>query len=145
MQVKHIFREITNKRAHFEYTISDTYNAGMILSGDQVKQIAQNKFQLTGCYIKYLQNDWRKIVLITENYIIPLLLHKCEINKLIGITQQDGFTLIPLKIYQLRHKFKIEFGVAKGKKEYDKRADDKRVSIDNDLRRTIKSQKLGEY
>lgn len=139
------FKEITNKKASHDFTIMDTFEAGMVLSGDQVKQIRAHAFNINGSYIKVWPNDWRQIVLLTEQQAIGLLLHKREINQLIGKTQVEGMTLIPLKIYEKNRKFKMLIGLAKGKKDYDKRAADKARDIDNDNRRTVSSQKFGEY
>ena len=71
-----------------------------------------------------------------------LLLHKKEISRLIGKTQEKGLTLVPLKVYTVRGKFKLTIGVAKGKREYDKRESEKKRDIENENRRIIKSQKL---
>lgn len=139
------FKAIENKKASHDFTIIDTYEAGMVLSGDQVKQIRNHSFNINGSYVKVWPNDYRKIVLMTEQQVVALLLNKREINQLIGKTQTDGMTLIPLKIYEKNRKFKMLVGLAKGKKDYDKRAADKARTIDNDLRRTVSSQKFGEY
>lgn len=142
----HTFRDIENKKAHYEYTIVDTMEAGMKLTGDVVKLIHNNSFNLTGNYVRVMSQRWRQVVMIGESSAtIPLLLHQHQINTLIGTVQQDGMTLIPLKIYLKRGKFKLLIGVAKGKKDYDKRATDKKRDIDNDIRRTVSSQKFGEY
>jgi SsrA-binding protein len=71
-----------------------------------------------------------------------LLLHRKEINRLIGRTQEKGLTLIPLKLYNKNGKFKLAIGLARGKREYDKRETDKKRSIENETRRIVKSQKL---
>ena len=139
------FKEITNKKASHDFTIMDTFEVGMVLSGEQVKQIRAHTFNINGSYVKVLPNDHRRVVLLTDQQAIGLLLHNREINQLIGKTQVDGMTLIPLKIYEKNRKFKMLIGLAKGKKDYDKRAADKARDIDNDNRRTVSSQKFGEY
>lgn len=140
-----VFKTIENKKASHDYTILDTYEAGMVLTGEQVKQIRAHNLNINGSYIKVMPNDHRRVVLLTEQQAIGLLMHKREINQLIGKTQIEGLTLIPLKIYEKNRKFKMLVGLAKGKKDYDKRAADKERSIDNDIRRTVRSQKFGEY
>lgn len=139
------FKEIVNKKASHDYHIMDTYEAGMCLDGATVKMIRANSFNINGSYVKVWPNDHRKVVLLTEQQVVGLLLHKQEVNQLIGKTQVDGMTLIPLKIYEKNRKFKLLVGLAKGKKDYDKRAAEKARDIDNDLRRTVRSQKFGEY
>lgn len=135
------FKELTNSRATFEYEILDQIEAGMILSADVVKTIATNKFSLTGNYVKIVGEE---IFLIGDSvdHSIKLLLNKSEINKLIGKVQISGLTIIPLKIYRLRGKFKVLIALAKGKREYDKRAANKSRDIDLENRRIIKSQKF---
>ena len=71
-----------------------------------------------------------------------LLLHKKEIQRLIGKTKERGLTLVPLKIYSTRGKYKLSIGLAKGKKEYDKRATEKKRDTELELRRIVKSQKF---
>lgn len=139
------FKAIENKKASHDFTIVDTFEAGMVLSGEQVKQIRSHAFNINGSYVKLWPNDWRRIVLLTEQQAVGLLMHKRELNQLFGKTQIEGMTLIPLKIYEKHRKFKLLVGLAKGKKDYDKRAADKARSIDDDLRRTVRSQKFGEY
>lgn len=139
------FKAIENKKASYDYTITDTYEAGLVLSGEQVKMVRNHSLSLAGSYVKVWPDDWRRIVMLTEQAIIPLLLHKTEINRLYGKAQNEGMALVPLKIYEKNRKFKVLIGLAKGKKEYDKRAADKARTIDDDLRRTVRSQKLGEY
>lgn len=143
--LKMAFKEIINKKASHDYHVIDTYEAGMILDGTTVKAIRANAFNINGSYVKVWPNDYRHVVLLTDQRAIGLLLHSREIDQLIGKTQVDGMTLIPLKIYEKNRKFKLLVGLAKGKKDYDKRAAEKERAIDNDLRRTVRSQKFGEY
>ena len=136
------FREIVNKKASHDYTIIDTIESGMKLTSEVVKSIRASNFNLTGNYVKVLGEQ---VVMIGEKTTTTLLLHKREINKLIGTVQQDGVTIVPLKIYEKRGKFKLLIGIAKGKKDYDKRASDKQRTVDNDIRRVARSQTFGEY
>ena len=122
-----------NRKATFQYEIEDTFEAGIVLTGSEIKSIRQNKVNiresyasaengeifLINCNIPRYQNS------ITTNYnpkrVRKLLLNKKEINKLIGKVNEDGFSLIPTKMYFRKGKAKIEIAVAKGKKKYDKR------------------------
>jgi len=135
-----------NKKARHEYFIEETYEAGIELTGTEVKSIRQGRGNLRDSYAyikKNLRDSYAYIknseVFIRGMHISPyeqgnifntdplrdrkLLLHKREINKLIGYTQQKGLTLIPTKIYFKNSWAKIELAVARGKKLYDKRRD----------------------
>ena len=139
---------IENKKAFFDYEILEQFECGMKLEGWEVKAIAQNACSIAGSHciiqagavmligasIGSSENDMQRSR--------QLLLHKKEISRLIGKTQEKGLTLVPLKVYTVRGKFKLTIGVAKGKKEYDKRETEKKRDIENDNRRIIKSQKL---
>lgn len=135
-----------NKKARFEYSIEETYEAGISLTGTEVKSIRQGKVNIKEAYAEIRDAE----VFITGMNISPyemgsiynvdplrdrkLLLHKREIQKLIGLTTQKGYTLVPLKIYiNDQGKIKIELAVAKGKKLYDKRQD----MAKKDAKRTI--------
>lgn len=137
------FREIVNKKASYDYTIVDTIEAGMKLTSETVKAIRANNFNLTGNYVKVLSDQ---VVMIGEHTTtVTLLLHKRQIASLTGTIQQDGMTVIPLKVYEKRGKFKLLIGIAKGKRDFDKRAADKQRTVDNDIRRVARSQTFGEY
>jgi SsrA-binding protein len=139
---------IENRKAFFDYEIIEQFECGMKLEGWEVKAIAQKACNIAGshCIIKdgavmligasigSSENDMQRSR--------QLLLHKREIARLIGKTQEKGLTLVPLKVYTVRGKFKLAIGVAKGKKEYDKRETNKNRAIDIDNRRIVKSQKL---
>ncbi len=139
---------IENKKAFFNYEILEQFECGMKLEGWEVKAIAQKTCSIAGshCIIKdsavmlvgasigSSENDMQRSR--------QLLLHKKEISRLIGKTQEKGLTLVPLRVYTVRGKFKLTIGVAKGKKEYDKRETNKNRAIDIDNRRIVKSQKL---
>ncbi|MEA3423324.1 MAG: SsrA-binding protein SmpB [Bacillota bacterium] len=135
-----------NKKARFEYSIEETFEAGISLKGTEVKSIRQGKVNIKEAYADIRDGE----IFITSMNISPyemgsiynvdplrdrkLLLHKREIKKLIGLTTQKGYTLVPLKIYMNdQGKIKIELAVAKGKKLYDKRQD----MAKKDAKRTI--------
>jgi SsrA-binding protein len=139
---------ISNKKAYFDYEILEEYECGMKLEGWEVKAIAEKACSVAGSHCVVMGGD---VMLVgasigsAENDMMrsrKLLLHKKEISRLIGKTKEKGLTIIPLKVYTVRGKFKLTIGVAKGKKEFDKRATEKKRDIENENRRIVKSQKL---
>jgi len=140
-----------NKKAFFEYEITDRLEAGVILTGQEVKSIKSGNINLKGSYVVAKQGE---IYLIgchippyqpknVEDYLPErsrkLLLKRKEVDRLIGISKEKGLTLIPLKVYTRRGLVKIEVGIARGKKRFDKRESIKRRDIDRDLRRSLKN------
>ncbi len=143
---------ILNKRARHEYHILETYEAGMILTGPEVKSlrtgqanlkeahciIRNEKLLLIGCHISPYKPAAR------NNPLDPartreLLLHKKELNKLLGKLKEKGLALVPLKIFfNDRGYAKIEVGLGRGKKMYDKRQDSKERDVKRDLQRKYK-------
>ncbi len=128
----------TNKKAFHDYSFEKQLDAGIVLEGWEVKSIRAHKAQLSDSYVIIKNNEvWLLGTLIsplisTCTHQIPnptrtrkLLLHRKEINNLIGLTKQKGYTLIPQSMYWSKNKVKLHIGVAKGKKLYDKRASDK--------------------
>lgn len=137
----------TNRKARHDYTILDTYEAGLVLKGTEVKSLRQGKATLTDGYAmlkngevwllgmhisSYEQGSYSNVDPIRSR---KLLLHKTEIRKLAGKMQQKGLALVPLKIYFKNNVAKILIGLAQGKKSYDKRADIAEREIKRDLRR----------
>lgn len=124
-----------NRKARHDYFIEQTIEAGIVFSGTEVKSIRAGKVSLKDSYANVKNGE----VFIYGMHISPyeqgnifnkdplrdrkLLLHRAEINKLIGYIQQKGMTLVPLEVYFKNGKVKIELGIAKGKKLYDKRED----------------------
>ncbi|MDL2225445.1 SsrA-binding protein SmpB [Eubacteriales bacterium OttesenSCG-928-M02] len=124
---------ITNRRARHEYHVEDTYEAGMVLFGTEVKSIRQGKANLTDAYVRITNGE----AFVIGMYISPyeqgnlfnrdplrekkLLLHKREIKQLAERVGRDGYTLIPLSLYFFGNHLKMEVGVCRGKKLYDKR------------------------
>lgn len=139
-----------NKKARHDYFIEQTIEAGIVLSGTEVKSIRQGKVNLKDSYATIEHGE----VILSGMHISPyeqgnifnkeperdrkLLLHRFEINKLIGLIQQKGLTLVPLQVYFKRGKVKIELGVAKGKKLYDKRDDIAARDAKREIDRKIK-------
>jgi SsrA-binding protein len=123
-----------NKKARHDYFIEDTYEAGMVLTGTEIKSIRQGKVSIKESFAKVENGEMILYGMNISPYefgnrynVDPLrprklLLNKREILKLIGYTTQDGLTLVPLKIYiNDRGRAKLELAVARGKKDYDKR------------------------
>ncbi len=124
-----------NKKARFDYFIEDTYEAGVVLHGTEVKSLRMGKCSIKESFIRIENGE----VYIYNMHISPyekgnifnkdplrvkkLLLHKFQINKIVGQIQQKGYTLVPLTIYLKGSLVKMEIGVARGKKLYDKRQD----------------------
>ncbi len=142
--------EILNRKARFDYEISDTYEAGIVLTGTEIKSIRNGNANIKDCYaiIKddeaYLLNMYIKeyeqgnIFNHNETRTRKLLLHKKEIFKMRDAITREGYTLIPLKVYFKGNHAKVEIGVARGKKSYDKREDMKERDIKRDLAKNFK-------
>ncbi|TFZ41205.1 SsrA-binding protein SmpB [Soehngenia longivitae] len=123
----------TNKKARHDYFIEDTLEAGIVLTGTEVKSIRQGKVNIKDSYANiengevFLYNmhispyEQGNIYNVDPLRVRKLLLNKREIRKLIGLTTIKGYTLIPLSLYFKNGKVKVELAIAKGKKLYDKR------------------------
>lgn len=123
----------TNKKARHDYFIEDTIEAGIVLTGTEVKSIRQGKVNIKDSYANiengevFLYNmhispyEQGNIYNVDPLRVRKLLLNKREIRKLIGLTTIKGYTLIPLSLYFKNGKVKVELAIAKGKKLYDKR------------------------
>lgn len=139
----------TNRKAYHEYHVEDTIEAGMVLTGSEVKSIAQGKASLSDAYCRVEEGEMWLVnmhVAPYENAPIyghdprrkrKLLLHKWEINRLRGKAEQKGYTLIPLKLYFRNGKVKVEIGLVRGKRQYDKREVIKRKDIERAMRREL--------
>ena len=124
-----------NRRARHDYAITDTYEAGLVLTGTEVKSLRAGKANLTDAYAEVRDGEvWLVTAHIPEydqgtwtnhepRRTRKLLLHAQEINRLIGKTKQSGLTLVPMQMYFKGGKAKVEIGLGKGKKAYDKRQD----------------------
>lgn len=122
-----------NKKAYFDYFIEDTYEAGIVLHGTEVKSLRQGKCSIKEAFIKIEQGEVFVYGMNISPYeqgnifnkdplrVRKLLLNKVEIRKLSQQITQDGYTLVPLQVYLKGSLVKVEIGVAKGKKQYDKR------------------------
>ncbi|MEI2642149.1 MAG: SsrA-binding protein SmpB [Candidatus Nanopelagicales bacterium] len=125
----------TNRRARHDYAISDTYEAGLVLTGTEVKSLRAGKANLTDAYAEVRDGEVWLVNLHIPEYdqgtwtnheprrTRKLLLHAQEISRLIGKTKQSGLTLVPMQLYFKDGKAKVEIGLGRGKKAYDKRQD----------------------
>ena len=124
-----------NKKAGFEYFIETRYEAGLVLQGWEVKSLREGRIQLVDSYVLIKNNEAWFIgtrippLLSASTHIHPdpertrkLLLNRKELNKLTGAVQREGYTLVPVKLYWKHGRVKLEIGLAKGKKQQDKRA-----------------------
>ncbi|RKO63194.1 SsrA-binding protein SmpB [Caldibacillus debilis] len=141
-----------NKKAHHDYFIEETYEAGIVLQGTEIKSIRAGKVNLKDSYAKIENGE----VFLHQMHISPyeqgnrfnhdplrtrkLLLRRKEINKLIGLTKEQGYSLVPLKIYLKNGFAKITLALAKGKKKYDKREELKKREAKRDIERAFKER-----
>ncbi len=127
-----IFAE--NRKAYFDYEILETFEAGLVLSGPEVKSIKNGRMNLTGSYVNFYNRELYLIGAFVAHYQVKnqpsdydpynsrkLLLKKKEIAYMAGKVKERGLTLVPIKVYNKGRRIKLEFAVAKGKKQYDKR------------------------
>ena len=140
-----------NRKAFHEYTINETYEAGIQLRGSEVKSIREGKASLKQSYIVIRRKEaWLKGCHIAsyshtgfEGHDTirnrKLLLHKYEISRIESKLAEKGLTAIPTRLYFKGGIIKLEFGLAKGKKLYDKRATKKKRDVERDIQRAMKS------
>tara|TARA_Y100001970_G_scaffold287860_1_gene413566 strand:+ start:1748 stop:2200 length:453 start_codon:yes stop_codon:yes gene_type:complete len=142
----------TNPNAKRNYHIEETFEAGIVLSGSEVKSVKQGKLSIKESYAVSRRGE----IFIINSYISKfsnssffgheekrdrkLLLNKAEIRKLIGKIQIKGYALIPMKVYSRKSLIKIEIGLGKGKKLYDKRTDLKKKDLKRELERSFKNK-----
>lgn len=143
-----------NRKAHHEYHVEDTYEAGIVLTGTEIKSIRQGRVNLKDSYALIDKGE----IYLLNMHISPfeqgnrfnpdptrtrkLLLHKEQISKLIGLTQQKGLTLVPLDLH-LRNGFaKVQLALAKGKKLHDKRQAIAKRDADREIRRELKHKMM---
>ena len=144
--------EILNKRARFDYFIEEEIEAGIVLTGTEIKSVRCGKCNIVDCYGIIKNNEIFLLNMFISHYkegniynhdetrTRKLLLHKKEIKKLSDVVSREGKTLVPLKLYFKDNKLKVLLGLAKGKKNYDKRESIK----ENDLKREAQ-KKIKKY
>ncbi|MDE6641942.1 MAG: SsrA-binding protein SmpB [Acetatifactor sp.] len=141
-----------NKKAYHDYFIDETYEAGVALHGTEVKSLRMGKCSIKESFIRIENGE----VFVYGMHVSPyekgnifnkdplrvkkLLLHKYEINKLAGRVAEKGYTLVPLQVYFKEGKVKVEIGLARGKKLYDKREDIAKKDARREMEREFKDQ-----
>jgi len=144
---------LVNKKISRDYEIIEKIEAGIVLEGSEVKSIREKRVNFTDSFVRIKNGEaW-----LCNLHIAPyshatlsydprrerkLLLHKSQIKRLSGLTSQKGLTVLPLRIYFKRNKAKVEIGIAKGKRKYDKREILKRKDIEREIKREIKRGKI---
>ena len=142
-----------NRKARHDYQIMETWEAGLVLQGTEVKSLRAAKANLKDSYARIERGE----VFLYQFHISPyekggyanhdplrprkLLLNKREIRKLTGRVEEKGLTLVPLKVYFKRGKAKVEIALARGKKTYDRREDIARRDAHRDMEREFKSRR----
>lgn len=142
----------SNKKARHDYHILDTYEAGMVLTGSEVKSLRMGRASLVDGYVfiehgeawldaayipEYLNGSWTNHAPRRKR---KLLLHRQQIDKLFQKTREGGMTIVPLRLYFKDGRAKVEIALAKGKKAYDKRATEKKRSWDRERSRLMRDR-----
>ncbi|HHX58937.1 MAG TPA: SsrA-binding protein SmpB [Candidatus Moranbacteria bacterium] len=140
-----------NKRARFDYEFIERYEAGLVLFGHEVKSIRAGRMSLKGAFVTFHKNE-----LFLTNASIPLysyagkienydptrprklLIHRAEAKSLRGKIEVKGLTMVPISVYNKRGRLKLEFALAKGKKQFDKRETIKKREAERDMGRAMK-------
>ncbi|RJG26534.1 SsrA-binding protein SmpB [Paenibacillus thiaminolyticus] len=142
-----------NKKASHDYFIEDTYEAGMVLTGTEIKSLRLGKANIGDAFATIRNGE----VFVHNMHISPfeqgnrfnpvdptrarkLLLHKEQISKLIGLTKQEGYTLVPLKIYVRNGYAKLLIGLGRGKKNYDKREAAAKRDAQREIQRALREK-----
>ena len=144
-----------NKKAYHDFFIEETYECGIALAGTEVKSLRQGICSIKEAYVRIENCE----IYILQMHIPPyekgnifnrdplrqrkLLMHKSEINKLLGKIKEQGYTLVPTEVYFSKVKVKVMIGLAKGKKLYDKRADIAKKDQKREAQRDFKVRNLG--
>ena len=142
-----------NRKAFYSFSIQDTFEAGLVLSGHEVKSIRNGQVSLDGAYVTirageaFLRNAYigkykqaTNLESYDESRERKLLLHKAEIQRLIGRTKEKGATLVPLEIYTKKNRIKLKIGLGTGKKQFDKRDSIKKKESKRRIERTLRER-----
>jgi SsrA-binding protein len=143
---------VINRKARRDYEVLESFETGMVLKGTEVKSLREGRMSLKDSYAKVQGGE----VFLVNAHISPyshgniqnhdpvrdrkLLLHRSEIKRLIGKTEEKGLTLVPLKVYFVRGRAKVELALARGKKQYDKRETIKRREAEIEIKRELKNR-----
>ena len=145
---------IENRKAHHDYFIEERFEAGLVLEGWEVKSIRAGRCQLKEAYVVLRNSE----VFLIGSHISPLtsasthvhadpvrtrklLLQATEIRNLIGKVERAGYTLVPLNLHYSKGRIKLDIGLAKGKKQYDKRESDKQRDWEREKQRLLRSKR----
>jgi SsrA-binding protein len=142
-----------NRKAFHDYSIEDTIEAGLVLAGHEVKSVKNGQATLTGAYVTIRAGEgWLRNAYIAkykqasnleghdESRERKLLLHRKEIERLQTRTKEKGLTLIPLELYTKKGRIKLKIGLAKGKKQFDKRESIKKKELKRSLDRRVRTK-----
>lgn len=139
-----------NRRARHEYTVDDSYECGMELSGTEVKSFRDGKISFPDAWAEVIEGEvWLRSLRVAENPFSSvfnhdpnrkkrLLLHRDEIKRISRKVEEKGYTLIPLSFYFKKNRVKVELGLCKGKKAFDKRADIRERDVKRDIEREFR-------
>jgi SsrA-binding protein len=146
-----------NRKARHDYHIEETYEAGIVLTGSEIKSVRGGRSNLRGSYARLWQGElWLYDMHIpayeqSGKYFNheptrarKLLLHRREISRIAGQIERQGYTLVPVRMYLKGRRVKVELGLARGKKLYDKRADIADRQAKRDIERVLKTRLRGE-
>lgn len=145
----------TNRRAFHDYFIDDRFEAGIVLTGTEIKSLRAGRISLADGYARILNDE----AFLENVHIAPyeqgarenpeplrrrkLLLHRAQIRDLFRTVRQKGFTIVPLRVYLTKGRAKVELGLARGKKQYDKRQAIAERDARRDIERTVNSRIRG--
>jgi SsrA-binding protein len=141
---------VTNRRARRDYFVEDTYEAGLVLTGSEIKSIRAGRANLQDSYVTIRGGEaW-----LVNSHVAPykqassqnhepkrdrkLLLHRRQLDRLAGQVQAKGYTIVPLRLYLKNNRAKVEIALARGKKLYDKRADLAKRQAERDIERALR-------
>ena len=142
----------TNRKAYYNYNIVQKYESGIVLKGSEVKSIRESKVSIKESYVRFIKGELYAVGMNIAEYsnqgytthdpqrVKKLLLNKKEIMDVKDSIDQKGLTIVPTSVYLKNGKIKVEFGIAKGKKLWDKRKD----KMDKDIKRDIDRQLKGK-
>jgi|SRR3989344_3771922 len=141
----------TNEKARFDYEILDTLEAGLILTGQEVKSVKRGSASIKGAYVKMMGKEaWLLGATVppyqTDNVPLDydpqrsrkLLLKKAQLNYLVGKSEEKGLTIVPIKLYNKDGLIKLEIGIGRGKKKYDKREKIVKREVQRNMERALK-------
>lgn len=143
--------EIYNKKAKFDYFIEDEYEAGIVLTGTEIKSVRKGSCNIKDCYGIIKNNEVFLLNMFIGQYkegnifnhdetrSRKLLLHKKEIKKIAQAVEVQGLTLVPIKLYFKDNKLKVSLGVCRGKKTYDKRETIKERDLKREVAKNLKN------